>query len=146
MKLSRESWIILVIGLLDLASTLIWVGGHGAAEANPIFQYYLAMGSAWFILAKFVCLFCPILLFEFAKHHRPKSAMTGARVAIAGYLILYVVGVARLNPDMLSQDRPPSAMLGTLGPEWAHGRITIAEHTFHMPMTATDSFPAEGIR
>ena len=146
MKLSRESWIILAIGILDLVTTLMWVN-DGAHEANPIFQYYLAMGAGWFVLAKFVCLLCPILLFEFAQIHRRQFALKGARIAIAGYLVMYMVGVAKLNPELLSYQKPrASAMLGTMGPQWGHGHIAVADHTFRMPMNVTDSFPLEGIR
>jgi hypothetical protein len=147
MRLSRESWIILAIGTLDLATTLLWVGRSGAQEANPIFRYYLAMGPFWFVLAKFVCLLCPILLLEFARVKRPGSAIRGARIAIAGYLMVYVIGVANLNPHLLpNSKRPASEILGTLGPEFANHRVTVAEHTFRMPMSVYNSFPSEGIQ
>ena len=147
MKLTRESWIILIIGVLDLTTTLIWVANSGAQEANPIFRYYLAMGPLWFVVAKFICLLCPILLFEFAKNHRPQSAIRGARIAIVGYLVMYAVGVARLNPQVVEgRGSKPSAVLGTLGPKWRDSHMTIAEHTFRMPMNVTDSYPLEGLR
>lgn len=147
MKVTRESWLILIIGALDLLTTLMWVWGHGAQEANPIFRYYLAMGPAWFIIAKFTCILCPILLLEFARRTSPRFAANGARVAIAGYLALYAVGVTRLNPEILTGGkRQPSAILGTMGPEWQGGRIAVAEHTFRLPMTVTEAYPVEGIR
>ena len=146
MKLTRESWTILTIGLLDLATTLTWVTNHGAQEANPIFRYYLAMGPAWFVFAKIICLACPILLFEFAMRKNPQFAISGARLAIIGYVLLYAVGVANLNGGS-SQVRKvrASAMMGTLGEPWGDGHILVAEHTFRMPMNSTDSYPREGI-
>ena len=147
MKLTKESWIILIIGLLDLTSTLFWINNSGAKEANPIFNYYLAMGPVWFIAAKFTCLLCPILLFEFARRTNPKFAVSGARVAIAGYLILYAVGVANLNAGSGQfRKSQPSAMMGTLGEAWGEGHILVADHTFRMPMNSTDSYPMEGLR
>src|SRR5438552_9082356 len=92
MKLSRESLILLIVGLVDLLTTLVWVSHHGAQEGNPIFSYYLTMGPLWFIAMKMVCLLCPILIFEWARNHRPRVARVGARIAIAGYLLFYVVG------------------------------------------------------
>ena len=147
MRVLRESWIILAIGMLDLTTTLIWVAQRGAQEANPIFRYYLELGPLWFIAMKFVCLLCPILIFEWARKHRPKVVLYGARFAIAGYLLLYLVGIARLNPHMMADPEYPSVAMGTMGPVWGEGHIAIAEHTFRLPMTASDSsYPAEGLR
>lgn len=147
MKLTRESWIILTIGLLDLASTLLWVTRSGAQEANPIFRYYLAMGPVWFIAAKCVCLMCPVLLLEFARRQRPRSAMMGARFAIIGYLLLYAVGTANLNPELGRASKSgSSAIMDRLGTELTPGRFVAADHTFLMPMNATDTFPLEGLR
>ena len=147
MKLSRESLILLIVGLVDLLTTLVWVSHHGAQEGNPIFSYYLTMGPLWFIAMKMVCLLCPILIFEWARNHRPRVARVGARIAIAGYLLFYVVGVARLNPQLLGTGERPSPVMGTLGAKWGGGHIAIAEHTFRMPISFAESpYPVEGLR
>ncbi len=101
MRLAKESALLILIGSLDLYSTLAWVGSRGAQEANPVFQYYLMLGPFWFIVMKMVLLIGPLFLLEWAERRRPRSARMGARFAIVAYLALYVVGVARLNPQLL---------------------------------------------
>jgi hypothetical protein len=101
MPLSRESLILFVIGVADLATTLLWVNSHGATEANPVFAHYLAEGPFVFALMKLVLLAAPIYLLEWARCHRPIFTLRAARFAIGAYLVLYAVGFARLNSDYL---------------------------------------------
>ena len=105
MKLHKESIAILCIGLLDLISTLVWVDTHGAQEANPLFQYYLALGPVYFIFMKFIMLMAPIFLLEWAARKRPNFTRSASRFAVCAYLAMYVVGVAKLNPDLLHHQR-----------------------------------------
>lgn len=105
-SLARESLVIAVIGLCDLLTTLLWVRSHGAQEANPFFAHYLAMGSIWFILMKFVMLACPIFLLEWARMKSPHFTRRASRFAIGAYVGLYVIGFVRLNPAMF---RPHAA-------------------------------------
>src|SRR5258708_25191072 len=105
MKLSKESILLISIGALDLISTLIWVGEHGAQEANPIFQHYLEMGPVWFAVMKIVMLAAPIYLLEWARRRRPVFTRLASRFAVCAYLTMYVVGVAKLNPQLF-QPKP----------------------------------------
>lgn len=100
MKLSRESLIIFIIGLADLATTLAWVKMHGAEEANPVFAHYLAMGPLMFALMKLIMLAAPIFLLEWARRHRPVFTVRAARFTIAAYLVLYGVGFVKLNAEV----------------------------------------------
>jgi hypothetical protein len=113
MKILRESWIIACIGIADLVTTLIWVHHHGAQEANPLFAHYLAMGSVWFAVMKLVLLAGPIFLLEWASRHRPLFTRRASQFAICAYLVLYGVGVAKLNPNLLR-------------PEAAHAEVVVA--------------------
>ena len=108
MRLSKESILIIVIGVLDMVSTLAWIQSRGAQEANPVFQYYLALGPFWFAAMKLLLLAGPVFLLEWARRRRPRFALVGSRFAIAAYLLLYVVGVARLNPDLIHRHRQVS--------------------------------------
>ena len=101
LPVAPESIIIFCIGIADLITTLTWVHKHGAEEGNPIFRAYLAMGPVWFALAKIVLLICPIIILEVANRRRPRTGRWGSRFAIAAYVAFYVVGVFRLNPDLL---------------------------------------------
>ncbi len=103
MKISRESIIIAVIGMVDMVTTLIMVQ-RGAWEGNPIFEYYLAMGVPWFILMKSIFILAPIFLLELARRHRPVFTKWASRVAIMAYLGLYVIGVMHLNPALMQRE------------------------------------------
>jgi hypothetical protein len=114
MRILRESWIIACIGIADLVTTLIWVHNHGAKEANPLFAHYLAMGSVWFAVMKLVLLAGPIFLLEWASRHRPVFTRRASQFAIAAYVVMYGVGVAKLNSNLF-QLQP------------AHAEVIVAE-------------------
>lgn len=104
-RISIEAALIFSIGVLDLVTTMAWIGNHGADEANPIFKRYLAFGPLWFAAAKMILLLAPIFILEWARRRRPRFAKWGARAALVGYVSLYVVGVIRLNPGLLDGHR-----------------------------------------
>ena len=97
MKLARETWILIAIGIADLVSTIIFIQQHGAREANPIFRHYWDMGLPVFVAAKIAMMGCPLLILEWARRQNPRLVARGLRCAIVGYVLLYGVGVARLN-------------------------------------------------
>jgi hypothetical protein len=105
MKLSKESIVLMCVGILDLVSTLIWVNTHGAEEANPLFRHYLQLGPAWFAMMKLVMLAAPIFLLEWARIRRPVFTRHASRFAAGAYLVMYVVGFAKLNPQLF-EPRP----------------------------------------
>ena len=115
LPVAPESIIIFCIGIADLITTLVWVHRHGAEEGNPIFRAYLAMGPVWFALAKIVMLICPIAILELANRRRPRTGRWGSRFAIAAYVAFYVVGVFRLNPDLLRPQPRHDASKGIAG-------------------------------
>jgi hypothetical protein len=108
MKISKESWVIVTLGVADLVSTLVWVDHHGAREANPLFARYLEMGPLWFSLMKGVLIACPILILEWARQRRPRFTRYASRFAIAAYLGMYGVGFYRLNHETLRPQANPS--------------------------------------
>ena len=97
LKLAKETYILIAIGIADLISTIFFIQRHGASEANPIFRHYWDMGLPIFITAKIALMACPLLILEWARRTKPRLVARGLRCAIAGYVILYGVGVARLN-------------------------------------------------
>ena len=97
MRLSRESIVLFSIGVADLTTTLIWVYMNGASEGNPVFAHYLSMGPIMFALMKLVMLCAPLFLLEWARARRPLFTRRAAQFTIAAYLLLYCVGIARLN-------------------------------------------------
>lgn len=119
MKLTKESWIIAAIGLADLITTIIFIREHGAQEANPLFRHYWEMGLAAFIAAKFVCLFGPLLVLEWARKRNPKFVLRALRGAIAAYLVMYGVGFMKLNsPQARAEELPHSSEIIAFRPEF----------------------------
>lgn len=105
MGIAVESVIIAAIGILDLATTLIWVQHHGAQEGNPIFRYYLALGPHWFAAGKIILLVGPLFVLEWARRRQPRFTLWASRAAIAGYLGLYAIGVFHLNSELILPGR-----------------------------------------
>lgn len=97
MKIAKESWVIMAIGLADLITTIIFIQNHGAEEANPLFKRYWEMGLLVFILAKLALLVGPLWVLEWARKRNPSFVSWALRSGIAAYLIMYGVGFARLN-------------------------------------------------
>lgn len=99
MSISRESIVLMLICLADLASTIFVVNYRHANEGNPLMKYYLDHGLATFVAAKLVLLLMPLFIAEWARQHRPQFVTRSLRVAAAAYLFAYVGGVAQLNID-----------------------------------------------
>lgn len=97
MSLSRASLVIAGIGIADLVSTLLLRSNFGAAEANPLFRWYLEWGVGWFVVTKLTLVAAPIFLLEYARARKPRFTVNAMRLVVAAYVMLYVVGVARLN-------------------------------------------------
>ncbi|HZT41555.1 MAG TPA: DUF5658 family protein [Chthonomonadaceae bacterium] len=102
-----ESWAIIAIGIADLVTTLVWIHFYGAQEANPLFAFFWRHGVWAFIAAKSIFLMGPLIFLEWARRSRPRFVLLASRFVIVAYLLLYVVGVARLNAsDYLSLPSP----------------------------------------
>lgn len=97
MKLAKETWILIAIGIADLISTIFFIQRHGASEANPLFRHYWQMGLPQFITAKVALMGAPLLILEWARRQKPRLVSRALRCAIAGYVLMYGIGVARLN-------------------------------------------------
>src|ERR1051326_1806330 len=97
MKIAKETWIIMAIGLADLATTILFIENHGAQEANPLFKHYWEMGLAVFIGAKIALLVGPLSILEWARQHRPRFVAWALRTGIVAYIAMYAVGYVQLN-------------------------------------------------
>ncbi|HZT40992.1 MAG TPA: DUF5658 family protein [Chthonomonadaceae bacterium] len=97
MKLSRESWILILLGSADLATTILWIDRGMAQEANPLFHFFWNQGLLAFIAAKYLFLLGPILILEWARWRRPRFALMGLRTGVLAYVLLYGAGVTGIN-------------------------------------------------
>ena len=97
MKIAKETWVILAIGLADLITTIIFIKHHGAVEANPLFRRYWEMGMLTFVAAKIALLVGPLCVLEWARKRNPAFVSWALRTAIAGYIVMYGIGIVKLN-------------------------------------------------
>ena len=104
MKIAKETWVLLSLGIADLVTTIIFIRQNGAAEANPLFSRYWEMGASAFIAAKLIMLACPLLVLEWARKRNPRFVTFALRGAIAGYVLMYGAGYMHLNGKSAFQD------------------------------------------
>ena len=107
MRLCRESKIVAGLCLADLVSTIIFIRGHGATEANMVMRFYLEHGMAAFVGVK-------CLLFVPASASASFGVFLFALFVLAsGITVVQVVA----NP-----------LISLLGPaRTAHSRLTFAQ-------------------
>lgn len=102
MRLARETWLLLVIGLLDLASTVWFVCLGIAWEANPVMYWYLERGGMWvFCLVKVILVIFPLAILEWVRRVEPYLGQWALRLALLGYLLLYPTLVWRANGEYI---------------------------------------------
>ncbi|GBC95034.1 hypothetical protein HRbin16_00821 [bacterium HR16] len=130
--ISRESWIIAAICVADLVSTLIFVHHHGAREGNPLMDFYLQKGVVPFVLAKCTMFLLPIAIIEWARRHNPDFVRRMARFAIAAYVGLYVVVVAKENILRPTPPQPvPPAVMSFYGPDYMRRLQSVSPPSYY---------------
>ena len=93
-----ETVLLVIIGGLDLISTLYFIATHQAMEANPLFGAVLDhFGHIGFIVAKALLLAIPLVIAELARKQHPLFVKNGLRLTIILYLGLYAISFARSN-------------------------------------------------
>lgn len=104
--LAKESYIIIGICLLDLATTLWLVSTGRATEGNPVMSYYLSIGFFMLVLMKVVLLVLPVFVLEWCRRRRTRFVHVMLRLAIVAYVSIYALGFLHLN--VLASDRAES--------------------------------------
>jgi len=93
-----ETTVLVVIGGLDLLSTVYLLATHQAREANPLFVGLLhTFGPGGFIAFKALMLAVPLVILEMARRTHPDFVRRALRVGIVLYLGLYVGAYLRNN-------------------------------------------------
>lgn len=114
MTITRESQVLILICLLDLASTLVLLSQGQAREGNPLMQFYLHIGVWAFVCIKLALVILPIFVAEWSMRYRPKFVRAMLRTAIAAYLSLYFVVFLSANVvakvDSAAHMQPPHAV------------------------------------
>ena len=102
MKISKYGQIVLLIGLVDLLTTLIGINTGICKETNPILKWSLIQGGVvLFAAVKMILfLFVPVFIAELALKKswaRPKIIHICYIVVIIAYLIYYIAGIVIVN-------------------------------------------------
>ena len=97
LAISRETWVLGLICAADMIYTIILVRQGRAVEGNRVLSYFMDMGMGWFVFAKSLLFIAPLFALELIRTRRPEFVKKMLRVGIAGYLISYGIGVAKLN-------------------------------------------------
>lgn len=93
-----ETTLLVVIGGLDLLSTVYLLATGKAHEANPLFAGLLnTVGVLGFILFKALMLAVPLTIAELARRRHPEFVRTALRIGIAAYVVLYLAAYLRFN-------------------------------------------------
>lgn len=136
-----QPWVIVAIAGADLATTVWLLKYKDAAEANRFMALFLAQGLWFFVAAKVVLTAGPVALLEWARRHRPAFVYRAANAAIVGYVLLYLVGVARANlvphPSQIRADDPVRAAL------WVQCEQRIRERRTRQAFFGVPPRPAE---
>lgn len=97
MLISGESFAIFAVCALDLLST-VWLLAVGlATEANPLMAWLLNHSLVLFCSVKMATVISLIAVAEWYKRHNPRFVRTSMRMAIVGYLVIYLVLVLTIN-------------------------------------------------
>lgn len=98
MRVARETWLLLAIGLADLVSTAYLVRHGLIREANPVMAWYLVHFGMWaFCAAKTTMLVCPLMILEWVRRVEPHLGVWALRIALLGYIVLYLSVVWQIN-------------------------------------------------
>jgi hypothetical protein len=93
-----ETTALVVIGGLDLLTTIYWVARGEAREANYLFHIILKdFGPLGFIFAKALLLALPLTVAELARKQNEPFVRMALRVCIVAYVGLYLLSFFRAN-------------------------------------------------
>jgi hypothetical protein len=86
-----ETTALVVIGAVDLLTTLFWIAREEAYEANYLFNIILKdFGPLGFIIAKALLLGLPLMVAELARKQNERFVRLALRVCIILYVGLYI--------------------------------------------------------
>ena len=111
-KVSRESYVLGLICIADMVSTILLVRAGKAVEANHILVPFMAHGIGCFFVAKTMLFVVPLFCLELLRTTRPLFVKKMLRVGIAAYLLSYGIGVIAVNR---ANNHPPTQIASTTG-------------------------------
>jgi hypothetical protein len=90
--------LLLAVGLVDLLTTLFWLGTGRAIEVNPIMAAVLDTGVPLFVLVKLATLGAYIAVMEWYRRRRnPAFAEVVGNFTVLAYLGIYAISFCSVN-------------------------------------------------
>ena len=80
---------MVVLCLLDVATTLYWVSHGYAREANPLLAHCLEQGSGHFVATKMMFFLPSLVLAEWYLPRNPSLVRRTLRAVLAAYMMIY---------------------------------------------------------
>ena len=89
---------VLMLGLVDLITTVVWLRSGLAVEFNPVMSFVLKAGIPAFVLVKLATLGSYVTVVEWYRRNRSErfARATGLATLVA-YLSIYVVSFCCVN-------------------------------------------------
>lgn len=93
---------LILIGLLDLGTTVAWlISGH-IIEYNPIMAAVLKAGLPTFIAVKLATIIAYVAFMEWYRHHRSAAvAIIVGNFTVVSYICIYFVSFFCVNSSFL---------------------------------------------
>ena len=93
--LAWDSILFFIVCISDLVSTVVFVERGGVGELNPMLAWSLRQGIACFIAVKLMSFVPTLLVCAWYRSRYPSFITLALRIALVGYLMIYIVGVGR---------------------------------------------------
>lgn len=93
---------LVAIGLIDLATTLVWLHVGCAVEFNPIMASILSVSLSLFVITKLATLGAYLLVVEWYRRRRNTAfAVAIGRIAVLAYIAIYTISLCSVNHAFL---------------------------------------------
>ena len=97
-KIMPANAAVLIVGLLDLVTTIFWLATGRVIEVNPIMAAVLQAGMILFIFVKVATLGSYVAVMEWYRRHRsPAFARVVGNFTVLAYLCIYTISFYSVN-------------------------------------------------
>ncbi|MGQ9454332.1 MAG: DUF5658 family protein [Armatimonadota bacterium] len=93
---------LVCIAMLDLITTLVWLGAGLVIEVNPIMAAVLNFGIWAFVGVKVFTLVAYVLVIEWYRRYRSaRWALVVSRITLASYVAVYIISFLVVNTGLI---------------------------------------------
>ncbi len=89
--------LLLIVGLLDLLTTLIGLRDGCIIEANPLMNGLLVHSLAAFVSVKLLTLMAFVIVIEWYRRHSTRAASAVSVFTVSAYLLIYLICFWHVN-------------------------------------------------